>query len=142
MQGAAVFTPLELPGREAPNVEMELVGFGVAAVAPEQDLDLQLVAGRGLVANGADCANARPAPGAIGSAARELSALNCRTCLRAQKLFVGHLRYLGTTRAMHTNRKGKPDARGFDARSVFGNPKEGNYKITPYRRHPAVRSLP
>ena len=67
---------------------MELVGFGVAAVAPEQDLDRQLVAGRGLVADGADCANARPAPGAIGSAARELSALNCRTCLRAKNLFV------------------------------------------------------
>jgi hypothetical protein len=72
----AVLTPLELPRREAPDVDVELVQPGVVAVAAELDLELELVAGHGLVADGTCRANTRPAPGAIRSAFRERAALN------------------------------------------------------------------
>jgi hypothetical protein len=91
MRDGAVLTPLELPRREAPDVDVERVQPRVVAVAAELDLDLELVAGRGLVADGAYRANAWPAQGAIRSASRERAALNRFTSLRAEKLFIGHL---------------------------------------------------
>jgi hypothetical protein len=135
VRDAAVLTPLELPGREAPDVDVEFVQPWVAAVTAELDLEFELVTGYGLVADGAWRANARPAPGAIRSATWELATLHCLTGLRAEKSFVRHLQYLGTdrttARAMHM-RKAKPDAGGVPRPGAsVGNPEDGKFHANP-----------
>jgi hypothetical protein len=142
VRDAAVLTPLELPRREAPDVDVELVQPGVVAVAAELDLQLELVASHGLVADGTCRANTRPAPGAIRLASRELAALNCCTSLRAENLFVRHLavpRRAADERATRDEREAKPDAVGEDASRVRQTgPMGGNFRIAPLRTRRAA----
>jgi hypothetical protein len=93
-------------------VDVEFVQHWVAAVTAELDLELELVVGHGLVADGAWRANARPAPGAIRSASQKLAALNCCTSLRAEKFSSGSWQYFGTTaREGHAPRTEHPRQR-------------------------------
>jgi hypothetical protein len=90
MRRAAASTPLELPGGEAANVNVELIEAGVVAIVGELDLELHLLLRYTLAANRAFSADAWTAPGAIGSAVRKVATLNGLARLRSENLFVGH----------------------------------------------------
>ena len=66
----------ELPGREAPDGDVELVEAGVAAGAGELDLKLQLVLRHGLVAHRARGADTWASPRTIRTTGGELAALD------------------------------------------------------------------
>ena len=71
--------PLELPRREAADVDVKRVEPGSAPVAGELDLKLHLVVSDWPLAHGAVDADARTAPCAIRATGGELSALNRRS---------------------------------------------------------------
>jgi hypothetical protein len=81
----AIPVALELPCREAADVDMKYVQSGAAAVVAELNLDLQLIPRDGLVAHRADHTNSRPAPRTIGSPGRQLSCADRFSGFRAQK---------------------------------------------------------
>jgi hypothetical protein len=135
MRGGAALTPLELPRREAPDVDVELVEPRIVAFTAELELELELMAGHGLVADGTCRANTRPVPGAIRSASREPVALNCCTSLRAENSFARHLAVPqrdADERATRYEREAKPDAVGEDGSRVRQTgPIGGNFRIAP-----------
>jgi hypothetical protein len=73
---ATVPYALELPGREAADVDVELVQSGVVTIAGELNLELQLILRDGLAAHRAGRTDPRPAPGTVGSSRRQLSSAN------------------------------------------------------------------
>src|SRR5258706_13675399 len=78
--------PLKLPGREAADVDVVLVEARVVATTGKLDLELHLVVPHRQVADRARSADSWSAPGAVGSAAREISSLQYLAGLRAQCL--------------------------------------------------------
>ena len=124
VRSAAVSMPLELPRREAPDVDVELVEPGVTAVVPELDLELHLVAGRGLFAGGACCANTWPAPRPIGL---RLGSLPITTALRAFSRTIfsfGIWAFLARKPGARRQEDWvQPDAGGSDAKCVCRRPK-------------------
>src|SRR5216683_7445484 len=113
---------LEFPRGEAPQVKVELVQARVVAVMGELNLELELVAAHGPLANDAAGADARASPRAIRSLGGHLAGLDRCTSLLAENTFVWHLGLL-TRRA--TTDEGprripgeriRPDATGPDAR--------------------------
>src|SRR5205807_9426387 len=82
--------PLELPRREAADVDVVLVQprRGSAAVTGELDLELHLGGSHRKLADRAWGADARTAPRAVGGAAGELAVLNDRARPFAKSLFV------------------------------------------------------
>src|SRR4030095_11025182 len=63
-------SPLELPRREAPDVDVELVQAGVVAVALELNPKLQFFPRYGQVANRAQVSDPRAAPCTVGTTGR------------------------------------------------------------------------
>src|SRR6266851_5443120 len=82
---------LEFPRGEAPQVQVELVQARVVAVMRELDLELQLVAAYGLLADDAAGADARASPRAIRSLGGHLAGFDRCTSLLAENTFVWHL---------------------------------------------------
>jgi hypothetical protein len=82
---------LEFPRGEAPQVKVELVEPRVVAVIRELNLELQLVAAHGLVANGAWGADSWASPRAIGPLGGNLACLKRCLGLLAESSFVWHL---------------------------------------------------
>src|SRR5882724_12085544 len=80
--------PLELPGREAPDVDVVLVEARVVAVVRELDLELQLALRYGQVADRARGTDSWPAPCPIRPSVRKLPGFQHLTDLRAHKLLV------------------------------------------------------
>src|SRR5205823_4739375 len=82
--------PLELPRREAADVDVVLVqpGLGGAAVTRELDLELHLGGSHRKLADRAWSPDAWTAPRAVGGTARELAIVNDRARLLAKSLFV------------------------------------------------------
>src|SRR5438093_7879623 len=58
--GPLLFPPLELPGREAADVDVELVQPGIVPIAGELNLELHLGALDGEIADGTHRPDARP----------------------------------------------------------------------------------
>jgi hypothetical protein len=135
MRGGAALTPLELPRREAPDVDVVLVHAGVVAVALELDLELHLLPRYRLAADHTCSADAWAAPRAIRSAARKFATLNGLARLHSENLFVGHLavpRRARTRGATRYEREAKPDAVGEDAsRARQTGPMGGNFRVAP-----------
>jgi hypothetical protein len=86
--------PLELPRREAPDVDVVFIQARVAAVTSELDLELHLGRSHRKLADHTWGADARTAPRAVGGTTRELAVLNDRARFLAESVFV-HLVYLG-----------------------------------------------
>src|SRR5687768_17202449 len=86
-----VLSPLELPGREAPDVDVELVEPGAVAVTRELDLELHLVGLYRQVADSACGADSWASPRAVGPSVRELSGFQYFADLRAYRLLVHRL---------------------------------------------------
>src|SRR6266478_9652774 len=109
--------PLELPGREAPDVGVECVSGGVAVVL-ELHLGLHLVLPHRQPAHRASIANAGGAPGTIRSAAGELTTLDGYSGFLAKDGLVGHVGFLSTrcsestTHRHSSSRRAKPNAKG------------------------------
>jgi hypothetical protein len=85
---AAIPVALELPCREATDVDVELVQSGVITIAGELNLELELIFRDGLTAHRAGRTNSRAAP--IGSSAWQLSSADNFSGLLAEDAFVGH----------------------------------------------------
>jgi hypothetical protein len=83
--------PLELPRREASEVDVELVEPGIVTVAGELDLELHLVLRDGQPSDRAIGPDARPAPRAIRATDGELSALDSGSGFLPKRTFIGHL---------------------------------------------------
>jgi len=71
-----LLVPLELPRREAPNVNVELVEPWIVAIPSKLNLELQLILGHGPSTDGALGSDPRTAPGPIRGARGELTALD------------------------------------------------------------------
>jgi hypothetical protein len=82
---------LELPRGEAPQVNVELVQPGIVAVMGELNLELELIAAHGPLANGAGSTDARTSPCAIGSLGGHLAGLDRCASLLAENSLVWHL---------------------------------------------------
>src|SRR4030095_1946740 len=83
-------SPLELPRREAPDVDVELVQAGVVAVALELNLKLQLFPRYGQVGTRAQGSDPRAAPCTVGTTGRQLTIPDDCSGLLAQNGLVGH----------------------------------------------------
>src|SRR4030095_7314031 len=83
-------SPLELPRREAPDVDVELVQAGVVAVTLELDFKLQLLLRYGQVANRARGSDPGAAPCTVGTPGRQLTTPDDCSGLLAQNRLVGH----------------------------------------------------
>lgn len=70
---AIELAPLELPRREAPDVEVILVEAGGGTIVGELDLELELVLADGQVANRAGSPDSGASPGPIWLAGGDLS---------------------------------------------------------------------
>lgn len=69
-------SPLDLPGGEAPDVDVEPVEVRVGVVSPELNLELHLVSSHGQVTHGTRNAGAWTSPRAVRWAVREFSVSN------------------------------------------------------------------
>jgi len=127
-------TAFELPGGEAPDVNVELVESRIGAVMRELDLELHLGLGDRHFTDGAVCTDARTAPCAVGATAGNLAALHGCARFFAKMGFVRHrlvprMRRLAPRRgrsAWTGTVKLKPDAGGCDARARLPErPREG-----------------
>src|SRR4029453_8095250 len=85
---------LELPRREAADVDVELVEPRIVAVTSELNLELQLVALHGKATDGTESADTRPAPRAVRTAGREFPSLDHCSGFLAEDLLVGHRGHL------------------------------------------------
>jgi hypothetical protein len=81
---------LELPRREAADVDMELVEFGRRAVTGELDLELQLILRDRLAADRAGRPDPRSTPGPVGASIWHLASTDCFSGFCAQDRLVGH----------------------------------------------------
>ena len=120
--------PLELPRREAADVDVVLVqpGRGSAAVTRELDLELHLGGPHRKLADRTGGADARTAPRAIGGAAGELAVLKDRARPLAKSLFI-HLavpQEVSNGRPSQMPRGSTPDA-------PVGNPGGGGTSLSP-----------
>jgi len=95
---AAIPVALELPCREAADVDMKYIQSGAPAVVAELNLHLQLILCNGHIAHCADHTNSRPAPSTIGSLGRHLSSADRFSGSRAQNSLVGHSQFPGVRR--------------------------------------------
>jgi len=86
----AVLSALKLPRSEAPDVDMELVQSGVAAVAVELNLELQPILRDGLVAHRAGRTDPRSAPRNVGWSVWQLSSTDHFSGFRAPNSLVRH----------------------------------------------------
>src|SRR5438128_2180780 len=139
---------LELPRREALQVDVELVQPRIAAVAGELDLELHLGGLHGKLTDRTLGADARTSPGTVGPSPRELAVSDHQARLLAQAFFV-HLAYLGSRRPSQT-----PDASGSGACRASRKPGGRRFSVSPLGRglcwtkvntyvlRPAVRSQP
>jgi hypothetical protein len=83
--------PLELPGREAPNVNVELVEAWALSVVSELDLELHFILLDRSSADGTFSANTGTTPCPIRSAGGELAVLDGFAGLFAEARFVRHV---------------------------------------------------
>jgi len=81
---------LELPRREAPDVDVELVEPGVVSVALELDLELLLVFGDGQSANGARGTDAVTSPRTRWCDRGQFPFLNGFSSFRTERYFIRH----------------------------------------------------
>jgi hypothetical protein len=87
----AILCTLELPGREAADVDVKLIQPRLIAVKRELDLELQLILRDGLTADPAVRTHSRSAPGTIGSSVWQLSIANDFAGFRAKRRLVRHI---------------------------------------------------
>ena len=132
--------PLELPRREAPDVDVELVQSGIVAVTRELNLEFHLIAGHGVPAHRTESTDAGPAPCAVWPTLRKLAITDDSADLLAEDRLVGyrvgHLIDFPTGRTREAlggpviGFASMPDARGRDARvRQPRNPMEGTFTI-------------
>ena len=82
--------PLELPRREAPDVDVELVQSGIVAVTRELNLEFHLIAGHGVPAHRTESTDAGPAPCAVWPTLRKLAITDDSADLLAEDRLVGY----------------------------------------------------
>jgi hypothetical protein len=82
--------PLELPGREAAEVNMKPLNSRRSAVVSELSLELYLIQLDRCATYRAGITDPRPGPSTVGSSRRQLSSANRVTRFGAQKFLVGH----------------------------------------------------
>src|SRR5882724_882465 len=126
--------PLELPGREAADVDVVLVEARVFAVVRELDLELQLALRYRQVADRARGTDSWAAPCPIRASVRELSGFQYFTDLRAHKLLV-HLAGSPTVVPARAGRPSQMPSGRTPVASDQQGPREGNYMI----RHDTAR---
>src|SRR6266508_76727 len=102
---AAVIS-LEFPRGEAPQVKVEFVQALLIAVIRELNLELQLVAAHGPLADGAGGADRRGSQRTIGSLGGHLAGLDRCTSLLAENSFLWHL--VDPDTARHDRRRRGP----------------------------------
>src|SRR5438552_11731163 len=119
---------LELPRREALQVDVELVQPRIAAVAGELDLELHLGGLHGKLTDRTLGADARTSPGTVGPSPRELAVSDHQARFLAQAFFV-HLAYLGSRRPSQT-----PDASGSGACRASRKPDGRRFSVSPLGR--------
>jgi hypothetical protein len=86
--------PLQLPDGEAPDVDVEPVQARLGAIVGELNLELHLVLGDRLFADGTDSADAGATPRAIRASGGELALLDGFSSFLAEDRFVGYVRIL------------------------------------------------
>ena len=134
--------PFEFRGREAPDVDVQLVQPRVVAIAPELDLQLQLAAGHGFIADGTCRANTGSAPRAIRSAAGACRPQPPRAPSRGELVRpASRCTSAGLQRRAPRahEQEAKPDAVGEDARRARQtSPMGGNLRIAALRTRRAA----
>jgi hypothetical protein len=113
---------LELPRREAVEVDVVRVHSGHGLVACESDRELHLILGHGLVADDANDADPRTTPCPVGLSRRQLPTTDRVTSLVSEERFVRHVR---------SPRSGgvvMPDARRLGR--LFASPREARWEAT------------
>jgi hypothetical protein len=126
--------PLELPGREASDVDVEVVQNALDAIVFELDLELYLILRHGQHAHRTWGADAWTSPRPIRLASGKLSITDRVSGFLAEKELVWHLAVPQKARR-DQNGGVEPDARGLNARCVNqGSPMEGELSL-PHQVH-------